>query len=399
MSLSASYKYTKLACYIGYIAQAIVVNFTPLLFVTFNKDLGISLGQLTFLSGFTFIVQITVDLISARFADNIGYRRLIVLGQLFCAVGIGGYGIFPFIGIGVFSGLVISSFLAAIGGGIVEVLVSPIIEACPADSKSGSMAILHSFYCWGQAGVVLLSTMFFVLFGIENWRILAFVFCAVPLINAYLFFKVPIGRTVSESDSMSWKELFSSGVFRVLLVLMMSAGASELAISQWVSAFAEEGLHVSKAVGDIAGLCLFAVLMGAVRVVYNLFGKKTALVPLMLRCSVICFFGYLLSALAPYPIINLLGCALCGVSVGILWPGTLSVAAKLCKRGGTAMFALLALAGDIGCTFGTGLVGTVSSMFNEELEIGIMSAAVFPIVLIIGLSVIKNNMSDDLKAK
>ncbi len=379
-----TFSYTKRACYTGYIVQAIVNNFIPLLFVTFNKTMAVSLENLALISSFNFFVQLFVDFAAAKYADNIGYRKLIVSAQLFAALGLIGYATLPFL-LTPMTGLMLSAFLCAVGGGLIEVLISPIMEACPSDQKSASMSLLHSFYCWGQAGVVLFSTLFFVLTDIGNWRILSVIWSLIPLANMLLFLQVPIHSVTAEEESMTPKQLFTSGTFLLLILLMICAGASELAMAQWASAFAEEGLNVSKTIGDLTGPCLFALLSGIARIFYSIMSHKIDLISFMTGCGVVCLIGYGIASLAPHPAFNLLGCALVGLSVAILWPGTLSVAAKLCPTGGTFMFGMLALSGDIGCVSGTALVGFVAGQFGDNLKAGLTFATVFPLFLLIGL--------------
>lgn len=379
-----TFTHTKRACYIGYIVQAIVNNFITLLFVTFNQTMGITLEYLAMVAAFNFVVQLFVDFLVARYADRIGYRKLMVTGQLCAAIGLIGYATLPFL-FKPLTGLMMASFLCAVGGGIVEVLVSPIIEACPSDQKSASMSILHSFYCWGQAGVILLSTLFFFLADIGNWRILACLWALIPLANTLLFLQVPIRSVVKAEETDSPKKLFRNRMFWLLIFLMICAGASELAMAQWASAFAEAGLQVSKTVGDLTGPCLFALLTGVVRVIYSLISRRIRLVSFMTVSAIVCLIGYLLAAFAPYPAVNLLGCALVGLSIAMFWPGTISIAAKLCPTGGSFLFGFLALAGDIGCIAGTALVGFAASFFGNNLKIGLAFATVFPLLLFIGL--------------
>ena len=380
-----AYKGTKIACYTGYIVQAIVANLAPLLFITFNRTFDISLTKITFLSGFNFAVQLFIDLVAARYAEKLGYRKSVIISQIFAAAGMIGYGTLPYLLGDPFVGLLIATFLCAIGGGLIEVLVSPIIESCPSDSKSGSMSLLHSFYCWGQAGVVLLSTLFFTVCGIDNWRILTAIWAVVPIVNAFTFTKVPVPQPVEEGAAMNAKQLFSSRGFGILILLMICSGAAEQAISQWASAFAEAGLNVNKTVGDIMGPCLFAVLMGVSRTFYSAFSRKAGLVRYMTVSGFLCLIGYLMASLSPFPAISLAGCALCGFSVGLFWPGTLSIAAKFCPKGGTFMYGILALAGDIGCVCGTGFVGFISGLFGDDLKKGILCASVFPVLMVVGL--------------
>ncbi len=379
-----SFTYTKRACYIGYIVQAIVNNFITLLFVTFNQTMDITLEDLALVASFNFFVQLFVDFTAARYADRIGYRKLMVTGQLCAALGLIGYAVLPFL-FAPLTGLLMASFLCAVGGGIVEVLVSPIIEACPSDQKSASMSILHSFYCWGQAGVILLSTLFFLLADIGSWRILACLWALIPLANTVIFLQVPINPVVEAEDAEPPKTLFRNKIFWLLIFLMICSGASELAMAQWASAFAEAGLQVSKTVGDLTGPCLFALLTGIVRIVYSLMSRKIRLISFMIVSAVVCLIGYLLAAFAPYPAVNLFGCALVGLSIAMFWPGTISLAARLCPTGGTFMFGLLALAGDIGCVTGTAIVGYAAGLFGDNLKMGLAIAAIFPLLMLVGV--------------
>lgn len=390
-----AYRGTKIACYTGYIVQAIVANLAPLLFITFNRTFDISLTKITFLSGFNFAVQLFIDLVAARYAEKLGYRKSVIISQIFAAAGMIGYGTLPYLLGDPFAGLLIATFLCAVGGGLIEVLVSPIIESCPSDSKSGSMSLLHSFYCWGQAGVVLLSTLFFTVCGIDNWRILTAIWAVVPIVNAFTFTKVPVPQPVEEGTAMSAKQLFSSRGFGILILLMICSGAAEQAISQWASAFAEAGLNVNKTVGDIMGPCLFAILMGVSRTFYSAFSRKAGLVRFMTVSGVLSLVGYLMASLSPFPALSLAGCALCGFSVGIFWPGTLSIAAKLCPNGGTFMYGILALAGDIGCVCGTGFVGFISGLLGDDLKKGILCASVFPVLMVIGLTMCRRRMNKE----
>ncbi|MDD6727696.1 MAG: MFS transporter [Eubacteriales bacterium] len=380
------YKITINACFIGYIVQAIVNNFAPLLFLTFQKSYDIPLSQITLLVTINFTVQLLVDLLSAKFIDKIGYKVSIVLAHILSAAGLISLTVLPEIMPSAFAGLLMSVMIYAVGGGILEVLVSPIVESCPTDNKEKAMSLLHSFYCWGHVAVVLLSTIFFTAFGIENWKILALIWSLVPIVNAFVFAKAPIAPLIEEGEKgLSIKELFSSKMFLVLFLMMLCAGASEQAVSQWASAFAEKGLGVTKTIGDLAGPMSFAVLMGLSRAFYGKLGHKIQLDKFMSLSCVLCVVSYLCISLINNPVINLIACGVCGLSVGIMWPGSFSKAAASVKNGGTAMFALLALAGDLGCTAGPTLVGAVSGAFNDNLKIGILTAVIFPILLLVGI--------------
>ena len=383
--MKVSYTHTLFASYIGYIAQAIVNDFVPLLFLTFDHTYVIPLSQITLLVTINFGIQLVVDLLAARYVDRIGYRISVVGAHLFVAVGLMGLGIFPELFKNPYHGLLLAISLYAIGGGLIEVLISPIVEACPTEKKSAAMSLLHSFYCWGHMGVVLISTAFFTVFGIANWKVLAFLWALIPLTNAFYFSQVPIQTLHEEGKELTVKELFQMKLFWIFVLLMICSGASEQAMNQWASAFAESGLKVSKTMGDLAGPCLFAMLMGISRVFYAKFSEKISLQKFMIASGVLCIISYLLAALSPYPVLALIGCGLCGLSVGILWPGTFSLAAAKCPKGGTAMFALFALVGDLGCSSGPTLVGMISSISNGGIKAGLMGALIFPVLLIVGL--------------
>ena len=361
-----SFRHTKAACYTGYVTQAIVGNFLPLLFLIFRESFGVSFSQLTVLIAANFVIQLAVDLIAAKFVDKIGYRPCIAAAHVFAAAGIGGIGILPFLLPSPFAGLVVCVVLYAVGGGLIEVLVSPIVEACPAENKASQMSILHSFYCWGSAFVILVSALFLRAAGEYSWRILSYIWAAVPLLNAVYFCFVPIARLNEGGESATFGQLFRMKPFWLFVLLIMAAGAAELSMSQWASAFAESGLGVSKTVGDLAGPCLFAVLMGAARVLH---AKLSAKLPLK-AC----------------PALSLAGCALCGFSVGVMWPGTFSMAAEKIPSGGTALFGLLALAGDAGCTLGPSLVGYASDALGGDLKTGLLFAVAFPVLLVLALA-------------
>lgn len=386
------YQKTIYACFIGCIVQAIVNNFVPLLFITFEDTYQIPLRQITMLITINFLIQLLVDLLSAGFVDKIGYRASIVAAHLCCAMGLAGLAILPEVLPSAFGGLLAAVTLYAVGGGLIEVLISPIMESCPTENKEKAMSLLHSFYCWGHVGVVLLSTAFFKLCGIGSWKLLIILWVAIPLLNTLLFLNVPIA-SVTEDDGpgMSMASLLKERVFWVLLLMMMCAGASEQSVSQWASTFAEKGLGVSKTLGDLAGPMAFAVLMGSSRAFYGRYGDRIDLDRFMLGSGLLCVLSYLCICLSPSPLLSLVGCAVCGLSVGIMWPGTFSKASALLKNGGTAMFALLALAGDLGCSSGPTLVGFISSAASDNLKAGILAAIVFPLSLILGIWAIKKS--------
>ena len=381
-----NYKMTMYACFIGYVVQAVVNSFVPLLFVTFQTEYHIPLTQITLLITVNFVIQLVVDLLSAGFVDKIGYRASAIIAHACAGTGIFLLTILPELFSNPFYGILLAVMVYAIGGGLIEVLISPILEACPTDNKESAMSLLHSFYCWRCTGVVLLSTLFFALFGTSHWKILALIWVLLPAANLILFTKVPIYSLHEEGESgMSFSELFRVKVFWLLMAMMLCAGASEQAVSQWASTFAEKGLHIQKTVGDLVGPMMFSVLMGLSRLIYGKYGEKLNLDRFMKGSCVLCVASYLCISLVPVPIVGLIGCAICGFSVGIMWPGTFSKASAAIKRGGTVLFAMLALAGDLGCSGGPTLVGFVSSAFSGNLRLGILTAIVFPVLLFAGL--------------
>lgn len=384
--MDKAYNKTLIACFVGYIVQAIVNNFVPLLFLTFHSSYGIPMTKITLLITFNFGLQLLVDLLSVTFVDRIGYRASMILAHICAAAGFVLLTILPDAFGDPFVGLLIAVTVYAVGGGLLEVLVSPVVEACPTDNKEKAMSLLHSFYCWGHVGVVLLSTLYFQLFGIENWKTLALIWAIVPVVNMLVFTKVPMANLLEEGDSgMSMKELCGQKLFWVLMLMMVCAGASEQAVSQWASTFAESGLGVSKAVGDLAGPMFFAIMMGSARAFYGKYGDRIDLDRFMLGSCMLCVVSYLCISLVPSAVIGLLACGLCGLSVGIMWPGTFSKASASLTRGGTAMFALLALAGDVGCSGGPTVVGMVSGALGDNLKLGILAGIVFPVLLFTGI--------------
>ena len=385
-----TYKHTMYASFTGYVVQAIVNNFAPLLFLTFQNTYNIPLSMITFLITFNFGIQLLVDLTAAGLAGKMNTRAAIFMAHILSASGLGFMAILPELLPSPFWGLLISVAVYAVGGGLLEVLVSPIVEACPNENKKGAMSILHSFYSWGQAGVVLFSTLFFFAFGIENWRILAVLWAVIPFCNAFLFLRVPLASMLPEGEkALSLRELFSGRMFWIFLLIMVGSGGSELAISQWTSTFVEKTLQTDKTIGDLLGTMMFAIAMGFARVLYGKLSEKLDLVRAMVYSALLCVAGYLMVAFSFAPVIGLVGCAVCGFSVGIFWPGTFSLAGAKIRRGGTAMFAILALAGDLGCSFGPTLVGQVSGYFGDDLRKGILAAVVLPGMILLGLFLLR----------
>ncbi len=389
VNMVKNYRKTLLACYLGFITQAISANFAPLLFLKFHKEYGIPLGKIALISTVFFLTQLIVDVLCSYFADRIGYRNCVVASELCAVAGLVGLAFLPGLTPDPLVGILISVVVYAIGSGLIEVLGSPIVEACPSDHKEAAMSLLHSFYCWGSVGVILLSTLFFAVFGIENWKWLACIWAIVPLYNVYNFATCPIERPVEEGKGMKVSGLLRTPLFWVAIVLMVCAGASELSMAQWASAYTESALGLSKAMGDLAGPCLFAVTMGISRVIFGKYGDRLDLMKCMVGSGCLCLLCYVAASLLENPILGLIGCVMCGFSVGILWPGTISICSGRLPGGGTAMFALLAMAGDLGGAFGPSLVGNITQAAGNNLRRGMLVGCVFPLVLVAALLVMK----------
>lgn len=389
MEAKKNYKRTQLACYLGFVTQAICANFVPLLFLTFHNTYGVSFRMLALISTCFFVTQLIVDFLCTGIVDRLGYRVCIITAEVTSGVGLAGLAFIPDLLPSAYAGIIVCVIIYAIGSGLTEVLASPIIEACPFENKESMMSLLHSFYCWGSVAVILGSTVFFAVCGIDNWRILAIIWAIIPLYNIYNFVTCPIEPLVEEGKSMTMIQLFKTKSFWVFIILMVCAGSSEIAMAQWASAFAESALNVSKTVGDLAGPCGFAICMGISRSLYGKFGEKVDLTLFMIGSGVMCLACYLLAGLAGIPMLGLIGCALCGFSVGIMWPGSISISSKILPTGGTAMFALLALAGDLGGAIGPAIIGNVSQSAGNNLQAGVLAGIGFPIVLVLAVIYIR----------
>lgn len=387
--MAKNYKRTLAACYLGFITQAIAANFAPLLFLKFHSDYGIPLGKIALISSVFFITQLITDVLCAKFADRIGYRQCAVAAEICSAAGLVGLAFLPELLPDPFVGIIASVIVYAVGSGLIEVLGSPIVEACPFENKDAVMSLLHSFYCWGSVGVILISTLFFAVFGIESWKWLACVWAVIPIVNVFNFVICPIERLTDEGEGMKISGLLRVPLFWLAIVLMICAGASELSMAQWASAYSESALGLSKEAGDLAGPCMFAVTMGISRAIYGKYGGKLNLTKFMLGSGCLCLMCYIAASLSDSSAIGLAGCIVCGFSVGIMWPGAISICSERIPTGGTAMFALLAMAGDLGGAFGPGLIGSMAQKSNDNLRRGMLVGSVFPLVLIISLLLLK----------
>lgn len=386
--MTLSYKHTALSCFLGYICQSVTINFAPLLFLTFSSEFNIPMSSITALITVNFAFQFLTDLLCPKFVDKIGYRAAMLLAHGLCASGLLLLPILPTV-FGGFAGLLSATILYAVGGGLLEVIASPIIESCPLDNKTSLVSILHSFYCWGILITVLVSTAFFAIFGIENWGILSFVWAILPLANMVFIYFLPMPSPPPvEKGKTDLKTVFSRGIFWIFLAMMFSSGASEMAIQQWASTFTELAIGVDKTLGDLLGVCGYAVMMGSARILYSKFASKISQKVALLISGVLTLLCYLAISLSSSPVIGFAGCILCGFAVGIFWPCTFSLATSKMPGCTTSMFALLSLAGDIGCTTGPTVAGFVADAAGGDLKIGILVSAIFPLFMLAALSML-----------
>lgn len=403
-----SYKHTLRACYVGYITQAIVNNLAPILFIIFKKQFHISFEEIGRLILINFATQTVADIIAIKYVDKLGYRKSAILAHIFCAAGLIGLSIFPKLIPSPYIGLVIAVMIYALGGGILEVLVSPIVESIPGDEKASAMSLLHSFYCWGQMGVVFITTILLKLMGNDMWTIIPIIWAVIPIYNGFKFTKVPLMPPLPQEEQVSIKVLIKSKQILVALMLMLCAGASELTMSQWSSIFAEKGLNVPKVIGDIAGPCMFAIFMGTGRTLYGIWGSKINLRNALLISGILCIACYVVTVFSPWPLLSLIACAISGISVSLMWPGTFSLSAKLYPTGGTAMFGMLAIFGDLGASIGPWLAGFMSDIAQKSTKIielgqayninieqlglksGLFVSIIFPIILVLGILLMKD---------
>ena len=384
---NANYDRTIKACFVAYIVQAIVNNFVPLLFLILQKEYGIPLSQITLLITINFTLQLFIDWASAIFIDKIGYRASVLIAHFSASIGLILLSFLPDIMPSHFAGLLVAVLFYAIGGGLIEVLISPIVEACPTDNKASTMSLLHSFYNWGSAAVIILTTLFLKLFGSTSWKMMAIIWAIIPFINGIIFTRVPLAALVENDEGMKISELFRNRTFWFFVILMVCSGASEQSVGQWASTIAEKGLSISKTLGDLAGPALFAIMQGTSRTVYAKYGNRMRLDKLMLYSALLCITSYLILIISKNPVFSLIGMAIIGFAVGIMWPGTFSLSSAALKRGGTAMFALLALAGDLGCSAGPTLAGFAANHFGENLKLGVAASLIFPILMAIMLAI------------
>lgn len=393
-----TFKHTKLACYSSYMSSAVAINFPPILFIFFHKQFGLSLIDLGALISLNFGVQMITDIIGASIIDKkITCKQAAVTADALVAIGLLLLGVLPQIMSTKFLALIIATVVYSVGCGLLEVIISPIIEAIPEDGKASNMALLHSFYCWGQMVAILFSTLLLFIIGNHNWWIISILWAIVPAFASLLFSKVPV-NTLPKEEKKSAISLFKNKIFLLFLLLMTASGAAEIAVAQWASMFVETALGVSKTTGDLLGPCMFALLMGISRVIYAKYSEKLNLSNYIAFCGILCIISYLVMVFVPDKYIALAAVGVVGFSVGIMWPGTLSLVSLKFPLGGTVMFAYLAIFGDIGCTTGPALAAAVSEnavLLGSPLKAGILACVVFPATVVVLTLLLKKMRSEE----
>lgn len=395
MKARSQYTKTLYACYLGYITQAVVVNLAPLFFVIFQNSYGVSYSDLAGLVLLSFVVQIAADAAMIKVTPVVGYRKCAVAAHVFAALGLAGLGILPAL-ITPYPAILICVVLYSVGGGLTEVVISPIVDALPGDAKASAMSLLHSFYSWGQMLVVVVTTAVLALIGDDNWRFIPLVWAMIPFFNLFNFMRVPIVEVSEEQKQSGVGTFLRSPIFLTALFMMICGGASEMAMAQWASLFAERALGVSKVLGDLLGPCFFALCMGIGRTAYGILGDaKVNIEKALMACAGLSVVCYLVTVFMPVPVISLLGCAFCGFGVSLMWPGVLSYTSqKYSYNAGPVLFSLLALGGDVGCSLGPWITGVVSDLYlaaagggaeaqSQAIRCGILAAAVFPLGMLL----------------
>ena len=407
-----SYKSTIAACYIGSFVQAIIVNTTPILFIPLREQFGLTFQQMGLLVLINFISQVGCDILFSNAIDKYGFRRFVVAAHGLAVVGLVLFAASPLLFDRPFAGFVTATIIFSGSGGLLELLLSPIVNAIPTDEKAGAMSVLHSFYSWGQAAVILLTTVLLFVFGRAWWQWIILIWTLVPLFNFFFLMRVPFAPNVPEEQRQGMDKILLKPFFIAALATILCGAAAELCISQWASAYLEEAMRLPKVVGDVGGVCLFAVMMGVGRLFYGMYGKKINVSLMMLIGTVGAAACYITVALSGTAVLSLLACGLCGLCVSLLWPGTLVVASEHYPLAGAWMFAILA-AGDIGASAGPWLMGVVAEQAHRlpflsglltqgmspdqlGLRAAMLVSALFPIIAFFCLRWMRKRTHDDI---
>ena len=377
-----SYKTTVKACYIGTICQAIITNLTAILFIPLGEQFGLSFTQLGILVMVNFTVQVTVSLVFGSIVDRFGFRRFIVAAHILAVIGMAWFASANIMPFEPYLVLLSGTIIFAVAAGFMELLLSPILNSIPTDEKSSAMSIMHAFYCFGFLGVALITTLLLLILGREAWPIITLLWLLVPLANVILFSICPMAKPMPTERQSSAKNVLTRPLFIVLVVTIFFAGSSEITFAQWTSAYLEEVIGLPKVVGDIAGVSMFALMMGVCRIGYGLLKRRNVKwLPgqsvLMQIGSGLALISYVIMAATNNPVLALMACALCGLGVGLLWPGVLSLAVEAFPNAGTWMFAIFAAAGNVGAAVGPSVFGVVAD--GVGLRAGFLLATVFPV--------------------
>lgn len=354
------YRLTTISCFVGIFAQAVIINLAALLFMPLMRLHGLTYVQLGTLVAVNFSVQVGSDLVFSGLIDRIGFRRLVLPACLVGSLGLFLFALAPVLLPGrVFAGLLAATAVYSAAGGLLEVLLSPIVNAIPNEEKGAAMSLLHSFYAWGQMATIILTTLFLFLVGERHWQWMVGFWALLPLANFLLFLKAPFPPSVPEEHRLNMGDLILKPFCLLAFAAIFFGASAEVLMNQWTSAFMERALLLPKLTGDLFGMCGFALMLGLGRAWHGKYGARFDISKALVAMSALAVLCYLVVALAPGSWPGLLACMVCGFATSLLWPGTLIVASERYPLAGAWMFALLAAAGDVGAGLGPWFTGWV----------------------------------------
>lgn len=392
-----SYQLTTISCFVGIFCQAVSSNITAILFIPLMTLYGLSYVHLGLLVGINFTTQVLVDIIASRLVDRYGFRVFVLPSDILAVIGLVLFGLTPVLFDNILTGLVFSTIIFSASCGLQEVMLSPIVNAIPHNDKGPAMALMHSFYAWGQVATIIITTLFLFFFGIENWQVIVFLWALVPLVNFFMFLAAPFPGVIHENQRMTMRDLILKPFYLVALLAIMGGAATELVMNQWSSTFSEKVLELPKVTGDILGMCGFAVFLGLGRVLYGRYGSKINMNNVLVGSAAAAVVCYIAVAISPLPAISLAACAVCGLAASLLWPGTLVITAEKYPLAGAWIFAILAAAGDIGAASGPFAAGVITDLTRQmpsilqfaaslqllpdqfAIRIAILLSAIFPL--------------------
>ena len=387
--MTQNYKITKYTCYLFYVLQGTLLNLTPLLFVPLMEQYGLSYMKLGALASVNFATQLIVDIVLSKLTDKHRYRISLRLSASAAFIG---YMIFAWapgrLG-DPYTWLLIGTVVYSIGAGLMEITISPLIHALPDKAKGKSMAILHSFYAWGVVLTVIVSTSVLAIIGRDKWNFIVTGWLIVPVIGFILSCIMPVPKPESGENERT------AGSFRILikpafilfLAMIFFGSCAEAVMTQWSSAFLERAVGLDKLIGDIAGMSMFALMLGLCRMASAALDKKISLSTYMMLGTIGAVICYIIVSVSNVAAVSLIFCALTGFMVGMLWPGTLVLAADAFPKAGAWLFAYLAVAGDLGGVFGPWITGAIAD--RSGLNAGLGAAAIFPVIGLICMIIYK----------